>query len=465
MNLIRHVAAMTIALGLAHPVLASAGDGNSLLEPLTNEEAWKAMPPAESGSGKPLPSWARMLARSLPRTTAAILQLDLAQRTKSPVDPKLRAAMRLVAAHANGSSYGEAYAAFDATRAGLSKDLVNAVAHGDFSGFSADDKAALEFARKMTVESSKVTDAEFAALVKAFGEKKTAAMVLLMAYSNFQDRLLIVLGAPIEDDGPMPPVEVSFKPETLSSRTAPPAPPTISDLPKPTGKDLIEDDGTWAAMSYSQLQEKLENQKRKPTRLRIPTLDEVMKGLPSGASMQGKRVVWSLVVFGYCPELAAPWENVMWINGEENGRRFDRVFGLGLFWIVTRTIDCPYCMGHVEMNWEVIGMKPEQIAERSRVLAGNDWSSFPANEQRAFAFARKLTATPSKVTRDDIDGIVKDFGKDSAVSLLTYICRCNYMVRISNGFQLSLERDNVFFDYYKVKPPASAETGHGESKK
>ena len=221
----------------------------------------------------------------------------------------------------------------------------------------------------------------------------------------------------------------------------------------------------WAAISYSQLQEKLEDQKRKPTRLRVPTLDEVMKGLPAGASMQGKRVVWSLVAFGYCPELAAPWEAVMWINGEENGRRFDRVFGLGLFWIVTRAIDCPYCMGHVEMNWEVIGMKPEQIAERSRALAGSDWSSFPPKEQRAFALARKVTAMPGKVGRADVQGVVDDFGTDAAVSLLTYVCRCNYMVRVSNGFQLSLERDNVFFDYYKVKPPAASEAGRGESRR
>ncbi len=30
---------------------------------------------------------------------------------------------------------------------------------------------------------------------------------------------------------------------------------------------------------------------------------------------------------------------------------------------------------------------------------------------------------------------------------LFYACRCYDMTRISNCFQLSLERDNVFFDY------------------
>ena len=31
--------------------------------------------------------------------------------------------------------------------------------------------------------------------------------------------------------------------------------------------------------------------------------------------------------------------------------------------------------------------------------------------------------------------------------------RNNYMTRISNGFQLTLEKENVFFEYYGLKPP------------
>jgi hypothetical protein len=49
-----------------------------------------------------------------------------------------------------------------------------------------------------------------------------------------------------------------------------------------------------------------------------------------------------------------------------------------------------------------------------------------------------------------------DFGTEGALFWLMYACRCNDMTRISNGFQLSLERDNVFFEYYaddeKVEP-------------
>ncbi len=77
----------------------SAND--SLAPLLSNDAAWDRLPAANSGEGQPLPAWARMLAGELPHTTAALLELDLAHRAKSPIPPQLRAAMRWVAANAN----------------------------------------------------------------------------------------------------------------------------------------------------------------------------------------------------------------------------------------------------------------------------------------------------------------------------------------------------------------------------
>ena len=106
------------------------GKDKALVAPLTDQDAWARLPQAVEGSGRSLPSWARMLSRSLPKTTAALLELDFAQRTKSPLDPKLRAAMRWVAAQANNCEYGKAYAAFDAGRAGLTDAAILRFAAG-----------------------------------------------------------------------------------------------------------------------------------------------------------------------------------------------------------------------------------------------------------------------------------------------------------------------------------------------
>ena len=352
---------------------ASPPKDGTLIASLTTKDAWARLPQAVKGSGLPLPSWARILSGSLPKTTAALLELDLAQRTKSPLDPKLRAAMRWVAAHANQCKYGEAYAVFDARRAGLAEAAIEGLWAGDYSRWHAAERSALEFARKMTIESTKVSDDEFAFLVKSFGKKNAAAMVLLMAYANFQDRLLISLGAPLEERARCCRSRWRSSP-TIFRAQEPGRAAGDSFAAQPTGNDLVADDPEWVSLTYEGLQSKLENQRSRSTRLPVPSWDELKS---RGVAMKGTRVVWSLVVFGYVPELAAPWEAVMWVNGEENGRRFDRVFGLSLFWIVTRTIDCPYCMGHCEMNWEVIGMTPSQIAERSRALQVPTGHAFP----------------------------------------------------------------------------------------
>jgi alkylhydroperoxidase family enzyme len=436
-----------VVLLSAASVAAAPAEVGTRFPLLSDAECWRKLPPTQRGGGQPLPSWAQALAGTMPRTTAAFLHLDQVHRAGSPIDAKLRALMRWVAARANRCAYSEAYAVFDAVKAGVHSDELEALRRGDYSGMNTAWKLALEFAKKMTVDSAGVTDAEFADLVKAFDERKAAAMVLLMAYSNFQDRLLLCLGSSIEPGGPRPPIDVVFAADAVGSKMPKPLPSHVSALSKPTGKDLVEDDPDWTSQSYDQLQERLEQQRSKPTRLKIPKWEEVERGLPPGF-MRPSSIVWNQISLGYVPELATAWETVMRTNMPEMRTKMDRVFGISMFWVITRSIDCPYCMGHCEMNWEVAGLPKSLIAERSQLLAGDDWSSFPAEEQRAFAFARKLTKYPGRITDEDIDTLKHDFDTERALFILTYASRCNYMTRISNGFQLRLERENVFFDYY-----------------
>ncbi len=449
---------LMIALLHASTLAAHAGEFERFAVPLTNEQAWARLPETKRGGGQALPSWARMLAGEVPRTTAAFLELDLAQRTRSPVEPGLRAAMRWVAAHANRCAYAEAYARADARRAGVEDAKLDALAREGYPGWSEADRAALEFARKMTLDSDGVTDAEFAALVKGFGEGRAASMVLLVAYANFQDRVLLCLGASVEPNGPLPPVDVAFDPASFSIKTTPPPLFAKRALSKPAGKDLVEDDPHWAELSYNSLQDRLEAQRRKPTRLRIPDWDEVARKLPPGLMKGPSDIVWYRICFGYAPELAVPFETYMRTAGAEAGPKWDRIFGQGLFWVTTRAIKCPYCMGHCEMNWEVAGLTKPEIADRSRLLSGDDWSSFPPAEQHAYAFARKLTQQPWSVSTEEIDQLNRDFGRDRALLVMLNASRYHYMTRISNGFQLTLERKNVFYDYYDTKPPAHIDT-------
>jgi hypothetical protein len=105
-------------------------------------------------------------------------------------------------------------------------------------------------------------------------------------------------------------------------------------------------------------------------------------------------------------------------------------------------------MGHTEMLLAVAGLDTEKVAERCEKLSSEDWSDFPAAERAAFLFARKQALTPGEIDAADVQRLINGFGRERALDVIWWSCRCHFMTRVADGFQIPLERDNVF------QPPA-----------
>lgn len=101
-------------------------------------------------------------------------------------------------------------------------------------------------------------------------------------------------------------------------------------------------------------------------------------------------------------------------------------------------------MGHCEMLLAVAGLDQSTIQKRTGRLARGDWSGFSPGERAAFAFARKQALKPSSITTEDMQALVRHFGPDRALDVVWWACRCHYMTRVADAFQLPLERENVF---------------------
>jgi alkylhydroperoxidase family enzyme len=321
------------------PVTAPAPKLQGCLPILSDDEAWRRLPALEKGTRQPLPTWARALAATMPRTTAAMLELDALHHEHSPLPPGLRAKMRWVAAHANGCVYSEAVAAADLRRAGIVGADIEKLA-GEFRGLPDVERAALLFARKLTLAASTVTDAEMTCLRDCYGDWQVVAMVLLVSYANFEDRLFLSLGVAPEASDPPRPLDVRFaRDPSLNRHVQAPARKPPDDMAR-SGPSRITDQ-EWLARSYSELQQALDLQRERSPRIRVPTWEEVLRGLPPGApANRPLRIRWSLVCLGYQPELAAGWSACTRAFGEE--ARQDRVFEESLFWVVTRTLNCFY---------------------------------------------------------------------------------------------------------------------------
>ena len=86
-------------------------------------------------------------------------------------------------------------------------------------------------------------------------------------------------------------------------------------------------------------------------------------------------------------------------NADEN-MTLSYSFKTMLFWIVARTNNCQYCLGHQEQKLSAAGMTEEQIA-----ALDFDWKRFTPAEQAAFAYARKITYSPHQLAAADIDAL------------------------------------------------------------
>jgi alkylhydroperoxidase family enzyme len=316
----------------AGSIPAAAPPPAQRFDPLSNGEAWRMLPREDP----PLPAWARVLAGSLPRTTAHMIHLDHVHRVKNPLGPELRGKLRWVVADTNRCEYARAYAEADLRRAGVEPGSIEALA-GGWTGFSKAERAALAFARQATREASAITDEQMAALIRHYGEEKVVAIVHTVAYGNFQDRILLALGVAVEGGGPLPPMEIRIAPPDATKSLAPPRPPWKEVL---SAKVKVPDvPPGWSSRGFDDIRRLLDNQKQRKPRIAMPP-PERLAMMPPEARERTRKILWSNASMGYQPLLTKTWFDCMGQFGPE--ARLDPIFSGSMFWAVTRSIDCFY---------------------------------------------------------------------------------------------------------------------------
>ncbi len=289
-------------------------------EGLSNEEAWKRLPRTTPA----LPAWSQVLAGALPRTTAAMLELDHLHRVHNPLGPVLYHKLRWVAAQANRCAYSRRYAEVGLRAAGLKDDDLKKLA-GDWRDSPRAARCVMAFARKLTLAAHTVTDDEVVELLGYFGPEKVVAMVHTLAYANFQDRLFLVLGVAVEAGGPLPPLAARPDPRGQLEVLPPQRPPWKEVLTFKADAQGTRPD--WLVHSYADLQKLLDRQKGRKSRIPLP-------------DKKGPRIVWSQVSLGYEPKLTRAWFDCMGTFQREAA--LNQVFANSLFWVITRSTECFY---------------------------------------------------------------------------------------------------------------------------
>ena len=134
---------------------------------------------------------------------------------------------------------------------------------------------------------------------------------------------------------------------------------------------------------------------------------------------------------------------------DEPGMTLGYPFQTKLFWIVSRSNHCTYCLGHQESKLADIGVPEQTVA----ALDG-DWSSFDTAERAAFAFARAATVAPHEIGRDDIDALTVHFDDREIAEILYNVSSFNAMNRWTGALNIPQEAHRVY-----PKPGISDVTG------
>jgi alkylhydroperoxidase family enzyme len=135
----------------------------------------------------------------------------------------------------------------------------------------------------------------------------------------------------------------------------------------------------------------------------------------------------------------------------------DYAFKTELFWIVSRTNNCQYCLGHQESKLLAAGLDEPTIA----ALDG-DWSGFDPAHRAAFAFARKLTYEPDRLTDADIAQLREHYTDLQILEMVLSVAGNNAINRWKEGAGIPQIKDGGNFGRRNVAGALAAEAGPAE---
>lgn len=137
----------------------------------------------------------------------------------------------------------------------------------------------------------------------------------------------------------------------------------------------------------------------------------------------------------------------------------DYAFKTRLFWIVSRTNDCQYCLGHQELKLRRAGMLEDQIA-----ALDSKWSVFPVEEQAAMRLARKLTLTPHLISDEDLAAMKQHFTDARVVDIIQTIAGYNSTNRWTASTGIPQDRSFGSDEPSQLDTPTSPEFAKVDTK-
>jgi alkylhydroperoxidase family enzyme len=130
----------------------------------------------------------------------------------------------------------------------------------------------------------------------------------------------------------------------------------------------------------------------------------------------------------------------VFFGGADPKMSLDYAFKTMMFWIVSRTNNCQYCLGHQEIKLAVAGLEEDTVAALDA-----DWLQFTPAQQAAFAFARKITFEPHLLGDLDIENLRKHYSDLQILEIVLSVAGNNSINRWKEGVGVPQSQDGRGF--------------------
>jgi alkylhydroperoxidase family enzyme len=343
-----------------------------------------------------------------------------------------------IVCRANNCQYCQGHQEGKLLRAGQKEDEIAAL-DGDWSEFTAGQRAAFAFCRKFTYQPHLMNDADIAGLRKHYKDIQILEMILSMAGNNAINRWKEGAGVPQSHGGfggfRREPGEEPKK-HTYETPTSEKFKKSITKVAavfydkdgKPTNQTV---DRRPALEAQAEVEKALAVCRKRTPRLPLVEEDKARKLLKDDSS-KGTLPQWVRLLANFSVHGKGRIASIR--SAEEKGD-LTPLLKAQASWIIARQDRAWYAVGDAKRRLEKLGVKENKIYE----LDG-DWKGFTDKERAMFTLARKLAASPVVLTDEDVAKAVKLAGPRDVVQLISYTTNRAAFDRITESAGLQLEK-------------------------
>ncbi|WP_337175660.1 hypothetical protein [Paludisphaera sp.] len=338
------------------------------------------------------------------------------------VDNTFKTMLFWIVSRANNCTYCQGHQEVKLTNDGVTEDTIAAL-DGDWSEFPPAERAAFEFARKLTYEPHALADADIDRLRPHYNDLQILEILMTVSGNNATNRWTGPLAIPQEKHRVfLTPTAEKYR--SMRSLVAPLDPASA----RPTRARVAS---RGPLESRPEVEAALEAARGRSARLPLADQAQARAVLPEDWSGAGEAPEWARLL-GNFPKGGRRLADAF-ARAETKGK-LDPPLKAKIAWVAARNDRAWYALGHAKKRLNDLGLTDDQVF----AIDQPDFDA-PDAERAALSLARKITVDPALVTDADVEAVRRSFSDSETAEVVYLTTQAAAFDRLTEAAGLRLE--------------------------